>query len=50
MSYSILKIYAVFGNDKSLKYETWLFETPDYNTRYSNNIDKSKMGLTGVIQ
>lgn len=48
--YSLLKIYAIFGNDKSLKYETWLVTEPDYNYRYSNYIDKSKLGLSGVIK
>ena len=36
--YSLLKIYAVFGNDLSLQYENVLFGTQSYNERLINNL------------
>ena len=37
--YSILKIYAVFGNDLSLQYENILFEYQSFSQRKMNNFD-----------
>lgn len=36
--YSLLKIYAVFGNDLSLQYENVLFGAQSYNERLINNL------------
>lgn len=39
LAYSVLKVYAIFGNDLSLKYENILFEHQTFYQRKVNNFD-----------